>query len=46
MECKKCACFPCVREECNLQCGRCEYGISLVEQISREMRKEREERNG
>ncbi len=37
MECRKCSSFPCIREECNLYNGNCQYGKSLVQKVSQEM---------
>ncbi len=45
MKCKNCASFPCTRKECELYNGQCEYGVSLIEQVSKEMRKERKDKD-
>lgn len=40
MECKKCVYFPCIRKECNLKDGKCEFGKSLIYKILKEIKKE------
>lgn len=40
MECKKCIYFPCIREDCDLNKGRCEFGKSLIYKVLSEIKKE------